>query len=129
MNNFPTASNEVTITNDGTNPIPVTGIVSTSVCPADKVVHWYHMRYGMSNAVEFIHPENPTISPSTSRIHIPVSSDDVLFDIDSDVVDRLTELGYTARNIDTGIVVPIDGTLIGTAALESITTGCSETGT
>jgi hypothetical protein len=115
---------EMIIANDETNPVPVevqgnipveiqgtvtvTGISSSPVCPADKVQHWYTVRITQSlSFIELRSPTSPTIFDEDEFwIQVHHESDDVI-DFHDSVIDRLTELGYEAFNLNTNTNGPL----------------------
>ena len=106
VQNFPTSSSEVIIAN--TEPIEVTGISSSPVCPADKVQHWYSMEIQQSlNFIELRSPTNPTIFDGDRYwIQVQHGSNDLINFHDS-VIDKLTEMGYEAYNLNTNTSSPL----------------------
>ena len=94
---------EVVVTNDNTNPIPITGSRSSNpACPAENVQHWTQISFEISQTVD--HDTLPDLEPSTDvqRVLRRANTFEVkiLQDIEVDifanqmVADRLTELGY-----------------------------------
>ena len=97
---------EAIIVNDSTNPIPVTGIPSNVVCPADnsQIITTYDVRPG----IEIQHATEPSI-PDGSQVLVSTINhiDDVIDARIPDVVTRLNELGYfvddgSVRDVNTG---------------------------
>jgi len=83
---------EVIVTN--TDPIPVTGIVSSDpACPAENVQHWTNIQVNPLEQIQ--HSSEPTI---VQRFFLPVptmGSELMTVDsVDEKVADRLNELGY-----------------------------------
>ena len=127
--------------NDVINPIPVSVInfpdeesepillTVNTVCIPEKTTTWYHIIYGMSNGVEFLHPKKSMIPSCTqSRMQVPFSSDEIITDFNDSIANRLNELGYFARNITTGTERPIDSSLINLLTIEGTSTVCSDPG-
>ncbi len=94
---------EVVVTNDNTNPVPITGSISSNpACPAENVQHWTQMSFFIQSRVD--HDTLPDLEPLSAEQSPSVRSDafevKILQDIDVDifanqmVADRLTELGY-----------------------------------
>ncbi len=83
---------EAIIVNDSTNPIPVTGIPSNVVCPADKVQHWHTLVMTLRTTIQ--HDTKPTL---IDRISFDILAEDGIVSkghISQQVVDRLNSLGY-----------------------------------
>ena len=80
----------------------------SSVCPADKVQHWYTPRITQSlSFIELRSPTGPTIfNGDQVWIQVHHGSDDII-DFHSSIIDRLTELGYEAFNLDTQTSEPL----------------------
>ena len=83
---------EAIIVNDSTTPIPVTGIPSNVVCPADKVQHWHTFVVDIGPPI--LHDTKPTL---IDKISFDILAEDGIISnghISQQVVDRLNSLGY-----------------------------------
>ena len=102
---------EVIVTN--TDPIPVTGIVSSDpACPAENVQHWnkiiFQVNLGAADR-NVVHPTLPELV-ANNRIHeiiiqIPTDRASTIHEL---VADRLNELGYLRETSTHGQLFPID---------------------
>jgi len=116
---------EAIIVNDSTNPIPVTGIPSNVVCPADKVQHWHTLVMTLSTTIQ--HDTNPDLTDS--RVSIDILAEDGIISnghLRQQVVDRLNSLGYYVMDPTKRDVQLSD---IGSADVEHIRNGsviCAE---
>jgi len=86
---------EVFVTNDATNPIPITGSISSNpACPAENVQHWAVLT--IQTTASLVHSSLPDIQPNRlAHITVQINPDEVL-DNKKMILEKLVSLGYTA---------------------------------
>jgi len=110
---------EVLVVN--TEPIAVTGISSSPICPAENVQHWMNVR--LVAAVSMIHASEPVIRGGEDMfLQIPITGSEVFAfdDRNQHFADRLNDLGYTLVGGD-----PITDSAIGSTNLDANSIGYS----
>jgi len=103
---------EVIVTN--TDPIPVTGIVSSDpACPAENVQHWITVQFEPTNRLQ--HSTEPS-STQTTFVQLLYTGSKLMSaeNVSQQIVDRLNELGYFvsaggARPVNLSDIGGIDG--------------------
>jgi len=85
---------EVLVTN--TDPIPVTGISSSPVCPAENVQHWNKIMFQLRQPV--IHPTLPNLIENNFYELLAQVDVRSVADISELVANKLRSFGYTQDN-------------------------------